>query len=65
MHSYPNLTPLDADSVRRIADTLAPWPFETMYGGWWERVVPANAKQVMAASVEQYIGAVTGAVERF
>jgi hypothetical protein len=65
MHSYPNLIPLDAGTVRQIADTLAPWPFETIYGGWWERVIPANAKQVMAASVEQYITAVTGALERF
>jgi len=34
MHSYPNLIPLDAVTVRRIADSLAEWPFETIYGGW-------------------------------
>ncbi|HVY15614.1 MAG TPA: MBL fold metallo-hydrolase [Rhodopila sp.] len=60
MHSYPNLIPLPAPPVQRIADTLAPWSFETIYGGWWERVIPANAKQVMARSVTQYIAAVTG-----
>lgn len=60
MHSYPNLIPLDARTVRRIAEILAPWPYETIYGGWWERVIPAGAKQVMARSVEQYINAVTG-----
>jgi glyoxylase-like metal-dependent hydrolase (beta-lactamase superfamily II) len=64
MHSYPNLIPLDAMSVQRIADSLAPWPFETIYGGWWERVVAAKAKQVMASSVAQYIAAVTGTAER-
>ena len=62
MRSYPNLIPLDANSVRHIAATLAPWPYETIYGGWWERVIPANAKTVMASSVAQYIAAVSGAV---
>jgi hypothetical protein len=65
MHSYPNLIPLDANSVRGIADALAAWPFETLYGGWWERVIPIGAKQVMADSVEQYISAVTGSTESF
>jgi glyoxylase-like metal-dependent hydrolase (beta-lactamase superfamily II) len=65
MHSYPNLIPLDAATVRRIADTLEPWPFETIYGGWWERVILNKAKQMMAASVEQYVNAVTGSCEDF
>jgi glyoxylase-like metal-dependent hydrolase (beta-lactamase superfamily II) len=60
MHSYPNLIPLDADTVLRIADTLAPWRFETIYGGWWDRVIPTRAKQVMADSVARYVRAVTG-----
>jgi glyoxylase-like metal-dependent hydrolase (beta-lactamase superfamily II) len=64
MHSYPNLIPLDAARVRRIADQLAEWPFETIYGGWWERVIPAGAKQILAASVEQYVAAVTGISDR-
>ncbi|HEY2133682.1 MAG TPA: MBL fold metallo-hydrolase [Acetobacteraceae bacterium] len=64
MHSYPNLIPLDAAAVRRIAEALQPWPFETIYGGWWERVIAARAKQVMAASVEQYVNAVTGSVKK-
>ena len=64
MHSYPNLIPLDAMAVQQIAQTLAPWPFETIYGGWWERVIRANAKQVMANSVKQYVAAVTGTIER-
>jgi hypothetical protein len=63
MHSYPNLIPLDAMTVRGIADALSEWKFETIYGGWWERVIPSAAKQVMAASVTQYIRAVTGATD--
>ena len=60
MHSYPNLIPLDAATVQQIADTLEPWQFETIYGGWWDRVIPSGAKQVMASSVAQYVRAVTG-----
>jgi glyoxylase-like metal-dependent hydrolase (beta-lactamase superfamily II) len=59
MHSYPNLIPLDAVTVRQIADALSGWPYETIYGGWWDRVIPAGAKQVMANSVAQYIAAVS------
>jgi hypothetical protein len=65
MHSYPNLIPLDPVTVRRISDALVEWPFETIYGGWWERVIPAGAKQVMAASVDQYIARVTGTPETY
>ena len=60
MHSYPNMIPLDAQTVERIGETLAPWPFGTLYGGWWDRVIPVNASQVLASSVARYIGAVTG-----
>ena len=30
MRSYPNLIPLDAGSVQRIADALDPWPFDSI-----------------------------------
>ena len=56
MHSYPNLIPLDAGTVQRIADRLEPWPFETIYGGWWERVI-TGAKQRDGTSVAQYVSA--------
>jgi len=42
------------------AERLEPWPYEAIYGGWWERVIPANAKTVMAESVAQYLDAVNG-----
>ena len=60
MHSYPNMIPLDEAAVRRIADSLNEWPFERIYGGWWERVIPSGAKRVMAESVTQYINALSG-----
>jgi glyoxylase-like metal-dependent hydrolase (beta-lactamase superfamily II) len=65
MHSYPNLIPLDPATVRQIAEAVAEWPFETLYGGWWDRVIPTEAKRVMGDSVAQYIAAVTGPTESF
>jgi hypothetical protein len=32
--SYPNMMTLAAATVRRIADTLAPWRFERIYGAF-------------------------------
>jgi len=59
MRSYPNLIPLNAAAVQRIADALADWPYEAIYGGWWERVIRTDAKQVMARSVARIIQAVS------
>jgi hypothetical protein len=60
MYSYPNLIPLPEASVRRIADALDPYAFETIYGAWWGRVVPEDGKAVVARSAERYARAVRG-----
>ncbi|HET6306602.1 MAG TPA: MBL fold metallo-hydrolase, partial [Rhodopila sp.] len=65
MHSYPNLIPLNPMTVQQIAESLAEWKFDSIYGGWWDRVIPSNARQVLANSTERYIRAVTGAAEDF
>ena len=59
MRSYPDLIPLDAGSVQHIADVLEPWPFDPIYGAWWDRILPANGKTVMAYSVRRYIDAIS------
>ena len=59
MRSYPDLIPLDASSVQRIADALARWPFDPIYGAWWERVIRTGGKQAMEVSVRRYIDAVS------
>ncbi len=59
MRSYPDLIPLDAASVRHIADTLAPYAFQPIYGAWWERVIEADGKAVLAFSARRYIEAVS------
>jgi hypothetical protein len=61
MYSYPNLIPLSASRVERIAAALEPFAFEQIYGAWWGRVVQANAKRALHESVRRYIEAVRGA----
>jgi hypothetical protein len=55
MQSYPNLIPLGAAAIRRILETLEPFSFDQIYGGWWKANVPADAKAAVARSAERYL----------
>jgi hypothetical protein len=59
MRSYPNLIPLPAATVRRIVAALEPYPFERLYGAWFERIVAADAKAAVARSAERYLRALS------
>jgi glyoxylase-like metal-dependent hydrolase (beta-lactamase superfamily II) len=59
MYSYPNLIPLPASTVQRIADALAPFRFDTIHGAWWDRFVPADGSTVVRRSADRYVRAVT------
>jgi hypothetical protein len=58
MYSYPMLIPLPARGVERIAAALEPWSFDRIYGAWWGRVIPTNAKDVVARSAARYVAAI-------
>jgi glyoxylase-like metal-dependent hydrolase (beta-lactamase superfamily II) len=60
MRSYPNLIPLSARQVEGIATALTPFQFDTIYGHYFDRVIPKGAKQILKASVERYIAAIEG-----
>lgn len=60
MYSYPNLIPLPAREVRRIADAVAPYAFDRIYGAWWDRVVDHDAHAAVARSAARYIAAIEG-----
>jgi hypothetical protein len=60
MRSYPNLVPLDAGSVQRIAAVLQQRQFERLYGGWWDRVIASDGKTALAESVQRYLAAISG-----
>jgi hypothetical protein len=58
MRSYPNLIPLPVAEVERIAAALAPFAFDRIYGIFFDRVIPAGAKQALQASVARYLAVV-------
>ena len=58
MYSYPNLIPVSANTVRRIGAAVEPFAFDRIYGGWWDRVLNAEAKERLAASVSRYLSAI-------
>ncbi len=59
MYSYPNLVPLPASAIRRIAEALDPFQFDRIYGAWWDAVVPEGAKMALEVSAQRYIDAIS------
>jgi hypothetical protein len=60
MRSYPNFIPLSAREVEAIGAAMAPFAFDVIYGHYFDRVIPAGAKQVLEKSVARYVAAVNG-----
>jgi hypothetical protein len=61
MRSYPNLIPLSAKQVTGIAVALKPFQFDTVYGHYFDRVIPTGGKQILEISVKRYVAAINGA----
>ena len=55
MYSYPNSIPLPASAIRRIVGAVEPFTFDTLYGGWWDRIVAPDAKGAVTRSAERSI----------
>lgn len=58
MYSYPNLTPLPAWEVRRIAAGAASFAYDRLYGAFGG-VIEAGAREAVARSAERYVAAIT------
>jgi glyoxylase-like metal-dependent hydrolase (beta-lactamase superfamily II) len=58
--SYPNMMPLAATTVRRIAETLVPWRFERIYGAFPGRQVMADGARAVQRSAARYIELLEG-----
>jgi len=63
MRSYPNLIPLSAKQVIGIAVALEPFQFDTVYGHYFDRVIPTGGKQILEISVKRYVAAINGAYD--
>ena len=57
MRSYPNLVPLSAATVRRIAERVMPLRFERIFGGWFDLAIRRDAKAALQRSAERYLQA--------
>ena len=58
MYSYPNMIPLNAKAVERIVSSVEPFAFDRIYGGWWDYLIPTDAKATVKRSAERYIKAI-------
>ena len=64
MRSYPNLIPLPADTIRRIVGAVQPFPFDRIYGGWWDRVTSTGGKDAVERSARRYLKWIGAEVDR-
>ena len=55
MYSYPNLIPERPATVRRAVALMDGFPFDAIYGGWWQRIVASDAKGALRRSVDRYL----------
>ncbi len=58
MYAYPNLIPLNARAIQRIAKSLAPFDYDRIHWGWFGRRVPRDAKAAVARSAARYLAAI-------
>lgn len=55
MYSYPNLIPEHPDTITKALELIAPYRFEALYGGWWDRVITEDAHARVIASAQRYL----------
>jgi hypothetical protein len=60
MWSYPNLIPLDEETIREIARRVERFRFDRIYGGWWGRVVVRDGAAAVRRSADRYVARLHG-----
>jgi hypothetical protein len=58
MYSYPNMIPLAAPAIRRIAAALKPLAFERLYGAFPGLTVNSKARAAVERSANRYLRAI-------
>ena len=54
MWSYPNLVPLPEAEVDRMVAAVSPYPYEAIYGAWWDAIIPSGGSEIVRRSAERY-----------
>jgi len=60
--SAPNRLPLPEEAVRKVVEAVRPYRFDRIYGGWWQPVLRAGARDVLETSAARYIQFLRGEV---
>ena len=60
MRSYPNMLPLPATEVARIARIVDGLRFDRIYGAFWDREVTRDAHQRVKESADRYLAWISG-----
>jgi hypothetical protein len=58
MYSYPNFIPLNRRKVEAIVAAVEPYPFDSIFGAWWDLIVRTEAKAAVRRSAERYLKAI-------
>jgi len=58
MYSYPNYIPLPAPAIERIIKAVEPFPFDRIYGAFWDMVIERDGKAALKRSAERYLRAI-------
>lgn len=58
MYSYPNVWPLSARAVKRIARVLEPFDYGQVYSAFWNMRIIDDGKGAVARSVDRYLKAI-------
>ena len=54
MWSYPNLVPLPEAEVDRMVAAVDPYPYDAIYGAWWDAIIPSGGPEIVRRSAERY-----------
>jgi hypothetical protein len=57
MYSYPNYIPLPAPAVERVVQAGEPFPYDRVYGVFWDLVIERDGQAVVRRSAERYLRA--------
>jgi glyoxylase-like metal-dependent hydrolase (beta-lactamase superfamily II) len=60
MWSYPNMIPLSAPVVTDVAERLAAWPIERIYGAFAGQNVRSGGQEIISRSAKAYVERITG-----
>jgi hypothetical protein len=55
MYSYPNFIPERPAVVGRAVELIARYPFERIYGAWWNRIVSTDGAAALRRSAQRYL----------